>query len=316
MCIRDRPRRTWRRLSGISPPTPPGLLPAKCWPPTAVSYTHLVSLEELHPALGGGGPETGLDIYCRGRTGLLADDGARWAVLILPGGGYERIAPAEGEPVALAFLAAGIQAFVLSYSVLPALWPRQFLEGAAALAWMRANAPELGFRPDQVAVCGFSAGGHLAGCLAGGYAEPLLNERLGLTPEQVRPDAAILGYPVVHEALYLEPLGGAEVLRPDRRVGPGHPPAFLWATVGDATVPVSYTHLGPNPFQSCGKSDSAQRAQRTQAGTYPRPAGEIPVRNSIRPYLARLLLHGADHRPAAGGAVRAPVGGLRRARCV
>ena len=175
-----------------------------------------VSLEELHPALGGGAPETGLDIYCRGRTGLLADDGARWAVLILPGGGYERIAPAEGEPVALAFLAAGIQAFVLSYSVLPALWPRQFLEGAAALAWMRANAPELGFRP-------------------------LLNERLGLTPEQVRPDAAILGYPVVHEALYLEPLGGAEVLRPDRRVGPGHPPAFLWATVGDATVPVENT---------------------------------------------------------------------------
>ena len=200
-----------------------------------------VSLDELHPALGGGAPETGLDIYCRGRTGLLADDGARWAVLILPGGGYERIAPAEGEPVALAFLAAGIQAFVLSYSVLPALWPRQFLEGAAALAWMRANAPELGFRPDQVAVCGFSAGGHLAGCLAGGYAEPLLNERLGLTPEQVRPDAAILGYPVVHEALYLEPLGGAEVLRPDRRVGPGHPPAFLWATVGDATVPVENT---------------------------------------------------------------------------
>ena len=200
-----------------------------------------VSLEELHPALGGGAPETGLDIYCRGRTGLLADDGARWAVLILPGGGYERIAPAEGEPVALAFLAAGIQAFVLSYSVLPALWPRQFLEGAAALAWMRANAPELGFRPDRVAVCGFSAGGHLAGCLAGGYAEPLLNERLGLTPEQVRPDAAILGYPVVHEARYLDPLGGAEVLRPDRRVGPGYPPAFLWATVGDATVPVENT---------------------------------------------------------------------------
>ena len=24
-----------RRLSGIPPPTPPGLLPAKCWPPTA-----------------------------------------------------------------------------------------------------------------------------------------------------------------------------------------------------------------------------------------------------------------------------------------
>ena len=135
--------------------------------------------------------------------------------------------------MALAFLAAGIQAFVLSYSVLPALWPRQFLEGAAALAWMRANAPELGFRPDRVAVCGFSAGGHLAGCLAGGYAEPLLNERLGLTPEQVRPDAAILGYPVVHEARYLDPLGGAEVLRPDRRVVQATRPPFSgprWGT--------------------------------------------------------------------------------------
>ena len=57
----------------------------------------------------------------------------------------------------------------------------------------------------------------------------------------MRPDAAILGYPVVHEARYLDPLGGAEVLRPDRRVGPGHPPAFLWATVGDTTVPVENT---------------------------------------------------------------------------
>ena len=217
-----------------------------------------VSLDELHPALGGGAPETGLDIYCRGRTGLLADDGARWAVLILPGGGYERIAPAEGEPVALAFLAAGIQAFVLSYSVLPALWPRQFLEGAAALAWMRANAPELGFRPDQVAVCGFSAGGHLAGCLAGGYAEPLLNERLGLTPEQVRPDAAILGYPVVHEALYLEPLGGgrgAEGRGQGRRR-----PAGLPGGPGDRAGRAAPPH--PSPDSQHHRPLRAHRPQR------------------------------------------------------
>ena len=211
-----------------------------------------VSLEELHPALGGGAPETGLDIYCRGRTGLLADDGARWAVLILPGGGYERIAPAEGEPVALAFLAAGIQAFVLSYSVLPALWPRQFLEGAAALAWMRANAPELGFRPDQVAVCGFSAGGHLAGCLAGGYAEPLLNERLGLTPEQVRPDAAILGYPVARGPLSGTPgRGGGAAAGPPG--GPG-PPARLSLGHGGGRHGAGgkYPGLCPRPASAAG----------------------------------------------------------------
>ena len=93
-----------------------------------------------------------LTACCRGRTGMLADDGARWAVLILPGGGYRRVAPAESEPVALAFAAAGVQAFTLSYSVLPARWPQQLLEGAAALAWLRKHAAQFGFRPDRVAV--------------------------------------------------------------------------------------------------------------------------------------------------------------------
>lgn len=182
-----------------------------------------------------------LTTYCRGRTGLLADDGQRWAVLILPGGSYERIAPAESEPVALAFLAAGIQAFVLEYSVLPRRWPQPFLEGAAALAWLRAHAEEYGFRADRVAVCGFSAGGHLAGWLAARWDHPMLKQQLGLSPEQVRPDAAVLGYPVVHAARYLAPLGGAEELRLDRQVTGRHSPTFLWATVGDATVLVENT---------------------------------------------------------------------------
>ena len=64
---------------------------------------------------------------------------------------------------------------------------------------------------------------------------------LGLAPAQVRPDASILCYPVVNEGRYLSPLGGGEELRLDRRVRPDHPPAFLWATAGDATVPVDNT---------------------------------------------------------------------------
>ena len=112
-------------------------------------------LGELCPGLE---PKAALSACCRSRTGMLADDGARWAVLILPGGGYTRIAPAESEPVALAFAAAGMQAFTLSYSVLSARWPQPFLEGAAALAWLRAHGQDFGFRPDRVAVCGFSAG--------------------------------------------------------------------------------------------------------------------------------------------------------------
>ena len=41
-------------------------------------------LAELCPGLE---TEAVLTAYCRGRTGLLADDGARWAVLSLAGGG-------------------------------------------------------------------------------------------------------------------------------------------------------------------------------------------------------------------------------------
>ena len=64
---------------------------------------------ELHPGLTAG-EGVRLRAYCREHTGLLADDGKRWAVLILPGGAYRRLAPAESDLVALAFLAAGIQA--------------------------------------------------------------------------------------------------------------------------------------------------------------------------------------------------------------
>ena len=198
-----------------------------------------VSAQQLHPVLAASGAE--LQVYCRSHTGLLADDGQRWGVLVLPGGGYERIAPAESEPVALAFLAAGVQAFVLSYSLLPQGWPQQFLEGAAALAWIRAHAVEFGIRWDRVAVCGFSAGGHLAGCLSCLWEHSILKEELGLAPEQVRPDAAILGYPVVNEMRYISPLGGEEELRLDRRVRRKHPPTFLWATGEDGTVPVQNT---------------------------------------------------------------------------
>lgn len=180
-------------------------------------------------------------VYGRSGAGLLADDGSRWGVLILPGGGYERIAPAESEPVALAFVAAGMQAFVLSYSLLPVGWPAQFLEGAAAMAWIRNHAAQLGIRSDRVAVCGFSAGGHLAGCLCCLWDHQLLREQLGLAPEQVRPDAAILGYPVINETRYLAPLGAPEELQLNRRMRGDHPPAFLWATGEDATVPVENT---------------------------------------------------------------------------
>lgn len=208
-----------------------------------------IPMEELAPGLGGGAR---LRAYARPGRGLLADDGRRWAVVICPGGGYGMVAPAEGEPVALAYLAAGVQAFVLDYSVAPCRWPQAFLELAASVAWVRAHAEEFGVAPDHVAVCGFSAGGHLAGCLANLWGHPLLETRLGLAPGQGRPDAAILSYPVItaqgpfaSEMSFSNLLGEGEecprALSLEESVTAGNPPAFLWATVTDGSVPVENT---------------------------------------------------------------------------
>jgi len=41
----------------------------------------------------------------------------RPAVIICPGGGYDHISKAEGEPIALSFCAKGFHSFVLTYSV-------------------------------------------------------------------------------------------------------------------------------------------------------------------------------------------------------
>ena len=68
---------------------------------------------------------------CRRVIGALAD-GARWGVLILPGGGYRLTGSSEAEPVALKFLEKGFQCFVLRYSVEPVRFPAALLQLATA----------------------------------------------------------------------------------------------------------------------------------------------------------------------------------------
>lgn len=216
--------------------------------------------EDLNPRLPGSATEVRLTAYARPRTGMVADTGKRWAVLILPGGGYQVTAPGEGEPVALAFLAAGVQAFVLEYSVAPACWPQAFLEACAAMDFLRRNRDKYGV--DRLVVCGFSAGGHLAGCVANLWGSPLVSEELGLTPDQVRPDGAILSYPVISarpelgmEPCYRTLLGPGPIppeLSLEESVSRRNPPTFLWSTVTDGTVPVEHTLRYADALRSHG----------------------------------------------------------------
>lgn len=212
---------------------------------------------QFAPALTGTGAV--LKTYARPQDGFLAEKDGRWGVLILPGGGYGVVAKSEGEPVALAFLGAGVQAFVLEYSVAPARWPQALLETAAAIAYLRVNAERYGIAPDRIAVCGFSAGGHLAGCTANLWNHPLMEEGLGLSGRQVRPDAAILCYPVITMGEFgsnmtRSNLFGENEMVPETSLETSvtdcNPPAFLWATCTDSSVPVENTLMYANALRS------------------------------------------------------------------
>jgi acetyl esterase/lipase len=203
-----------------------------------------------------------LEAYLLKNSPDFQTDARRPAVIVCPGGAYMATSDREAEPVALRFLAQGYHAFVLRYSV-QTRFPQPMLDLARALLLVRANAAEWRVDPDQVAVCGFSAGGHLAASLGVLWNRPWLYEPLGASPDQIRPNALILGYPVIDlelvdntpivvpqhgpEPLRLMDLVNTMVLgepdpallkryRADLHVSPATPPTFIWHTGGDELV--------------------------------------------------------------------------------
>lgn len=93
-------------------------------------------------------------------------EGTKGLVLICPGGGYGWLSPREAEPVAAAFRAGGWGAAVLydttrSQPEQPPLGELPLRQAAGAMGWLREQYPS-----QKLVLCGFSAGGHLAGCYA------------------------------------------------------------------------------------------------------------------------------------------------------
>ena len=103
------------------------------------------------------------------------------AVLIMPGGGYSMVcSDRAGEPVALAYLTNGINAFVLHYSVAGGIKdPLDPLTDASlAMLHIRANADKYNIDTARVFAVGLSAGGHLAGSLGALWNDAELQARL------------------------------------------------------------------------------------------------------------------------------------------
>lgn len=89
--------------------------------------------------------------YCLDNSEEVVPDRVRPSVLVIPGGGYEMTSDREAEPIAMQFLAAGFNAFVLRYSVKPSVFPVALLEAADAMTMIREHAAEWHVDPDAIA---------------------------------------------------------------------------------------------------------------------------------------------------------------------
>ncbi|HWR11853.1 MAG TPA: alpha/beta hydrolase [Rectinemataceae bacterium] len=211
-------------------------------------------------------------------TYVLDGNKRRAAVLICPGGGYGFLSPREAEPIALQFNAAGYHAFVLHYSVAPRRHPLPLLDVSKALCVLRRRAEEYNIHSGRIALCGFSAGAHLAASLGVYWDKPLslsgaggvkdLNGQTftptGIEPGMNRPDALILCYPVItsgsfaHKGSFenlLGPGAGPETLAEvslELHVNEKTPPAFIWHTYADEGVPLENSFLFAGALRAAG----------------------------------------------------------------
>ena len=194
---------------------------------------------------------------------LIDTDKPLPAVVVFPGGGYCERAPYEGKPIAEFYNAAGFQAFVVEYRVRPNSHPAPLADAQRAIRLVRANAAQWGVDPDRIIVCGFSAGGHLAGSAA------VLTEDVSAVGDEYdrvsfRPNGAILCYAVISGLPEHGYIGTHENLLGDRyeelrdalslqkHVTADTPPCFLWHTREDNVVPVAHAHAMVAALEAAG----------------------------------------------------------------
>lgn len=203
--------------------------------------------------------------YVIGNTPSIDEGRRRPAVLILPGGGYSRTSDREAEPIALRLVGMGYHAFTLRYSCAPSVYPVSTLEAAEAVRTIRSHADEWHIDPDAVVVGGFSAGGHAAALFAESWDTALMDEH-GFPREEVRPNGLMLAYPVITAGRHAHLGSISNILGPgreddpvwrdrmslERHVPPSMPPAFIWTTATDQSVPAQNSLLFASALAEAG----------------------------------------------------------------
>ena len=220
----------------------------------AVMKTERYYLREIFPVLGNNGCNAYVDCYLPDKMhGIQLDTEQYPCLVICPGGAYMLVSERESEAMALKFISEGYRIFVLHYSVAPHRFPQQLLEVAGVVELIHQNVKVWCCDPDDIAIMGFSAGGHLACQYSNRYDCPEIREVL---PNSKPVQKAILSYsvltakePFVHRGS-MENLLGHEPISPDEKgcscellVTEHTPPTFLWHTAEDRDVPVENSLL-------------------------------------------------------------------------
>lgn len=208
-----------------------------------------IYLKEEFPQLGADGCNAYVDCYIPEKmTEMQLNYEKRRCLVICPGGGYQMTSAREAEPIALNFLAEGYCAFVVYYSTKPHSFPQQLLEVAGAMEVIAKHQEEWACDIHNVAIMGFSAGGHLASQYANRHD---CAEVRAVFPESKPVQKAVLAYPVItddiaysHKSSVDNYVGcdteerNVQGRSSEMMVGPHTPPTFIWATADDNCVPV------------------------------------------------------------------------------
>lgn len=188
----------------------------------------------------------------------------RKAILIIPGGGYNNIcSDREGEPVAMAFMPYGFNAFVLHYSVGEGhVFPQQLIEASMAMKYIRDNTDRYNISSDDVFALGFSAGGHLAACLGTMWDSNIISDNVNVCNEYNKPKGVVLLYPVIeggkeysHNESFYNLFGTSELTEDEYNssniinyISEKTPPTFIMHSSNDELVNVKNSLMLADKF--------------------------------------------------------------------
>jgi acetyl esterase/lipase len=247
---------------------------------------------------------------------IPASNPTKTAVVIAPGGGYQHLSmQREGSDVAAWLNAHGVAAFVLRYRLGPKYHnPIELGDAQRAVRTVRADAAQYGIAPDHIGMWGFSAGGHLTASAGTMFdaGNPVTADPIDR--QSSRPDFLILSYPVitmedpyVHKGSRQYLLGDTptqadmDALSPELHVTAQTPPAFLFSTTDDRTVPIMNSVMFYSALVKAGVPAEIHIFQHGAHGS-----GLAPTNPQLRPWTDMLIKWMRERGYAAAEATPAP----------